>query len=224
MNSGMSSRIYAAPAPRQIAFAFARPPARFENFVAGRNAELLIRLRTLDFPVVLYLWGEAGCGKTHLLEAAAAHAPVVVADDAQALSADAQETLFDAFNATLTGGPKLVVAGDRPPLRLALREDLRTRLGAGLVFALQPLDDDEKRLAIITAARERGLPLGEDFVAYLLNHFRRDLRSLMALLDALDRYSLETKRAITLPLLRELLQHEPIEGQDARSRIPLDAE
>ena len=41
--------------------------------------------------------------------------------------------------------------------------------------------------------------------AYLLTHFRRDMPSLMALLDALDRFSLEQKRAVTLPLLRAML-------------------
>jgi DnaA family protein len=198
--------------PRQIAFDFAAPPARFENFIAGNNAECLARLRALDFPAVLYLWGETGSGKSHLLAAAAAHAeqaqtPVVVADDAQNLDAAAQEALFDAFNATLTGGPKLIVAGDRAPLQLTLREDLRTRLGAGLVYALQPLSDAEKRLAILAAGRARGMPLSDEFVDHLLNHFQRDLRSLMGLIDALDRYSLAAKRAVTLPLLREVLQH-----------------
>ncbi len=195
-----------AELPRQIAFDFAAPPARFDNFVVGRNAEAVARLRTLDFPAVIYLWGESGCGKSHLLAAVSAQAPVVVADDAQDLAPAAQEALFDAFNATLTGGPKLVVAGDRAPLQLNLREDLRTRLGAGLVYALHPLSDDEKRVAILGAARERGMPIGDEFVDYLLNHFRRDMRSLMAVLDALDRYSLAAKRAVTLPLLRELLQ------------------
>lgn len=199
--------------PRQIAFDFAAPAARFDNFIVGHNAECLAHLRALDFPAVIYLWGEAGCGKSHLLAATAAHAAatytaVVVADDAQNLDAATQEALFDAFNATLTGGPKLIVAGDRAPLQLRLREDLRTRLGAGLVYALQPLSDDEKRIAILAAGRARGMPLSDEFVDHLLNHFQRDMRSLMGLIDALDRYSLAAKRAVTLPLLREVLQHQ----------------
>ncbi len=200
--------------PRQIAFDFAAPPACLDNFVVGRNAECVAHLRALDFPAVLYLWGEAGCGKSHLLAAAAAQAAaagttLVLADDAQDLGAPAQEALFDAFNATLNGGPRLVVAGDRAPLQLQLREDLRTRLGAGLVYALEPLSDGEKRIAIQSAARARGMPLSDEFVDHLLNHFQRDMRSLMGLIDALDRYSLAAKRAVTLPLLRELLHHAP---------------
>jgi DnaA-homolog protein len=52
--------------------------------------------------------------------------------------------------------------------------------------------------------------------AYLLTHFRRDMPSLMALLDALDRFSLEQKRAVTLPLLRTMLA-SPAGGADLRA-------
>lgn len=196
--------------PQQLPLAFAAPPASLENFVAGQNAELLARLRALEIPRVLYLWGEAGSGKTHLLNAVQAlhGAKVLVADNAQALGAAQQEQLFDAFNATLLGAPPLVVAGDRPPLQLQMREDLRTRLGAGLVYALHALSDDEKRIALTQAAHARGLTLSEEFLTYVLTHFSRDMRSLMGMLDALDRYALATQRALTLPLLRQWLQRE----------------
>jgi DnaA family protein len=60
--------------------------------------------------------------------------------------------------------------------------------------------------ALTHAAKERGLNLSVDVLPWLISHFYRDMPSLMALLDALDAHSLETKRAITLPLVRELLQ------------------
>jgi DnaA family protein len=156
---------------------------------------------------MLYLWGDAGSGKSHLLEATRAlHGDrVVVADDVETLDAEAQQGLFDAFNATLLSGPPLIVTGTRAPLALGLREDLRTRLGAGLVHHVEPLTDDEKRVALTLAARERGLDLGDDAITYLLNRFDRDMRSLMALLDSLDRYALENRRALTLPLMRQWL-------------------
>lgn len=195
---------------RQIPLDFITPPPpSLGNFVCGRNAELLARLSALDFPAVLYVWGDEGCGKSHLVRACASlwGASIVTADDAQDLDALAQESLFDAFNATLNGGPKLVVAGNCPPLQLQLREDLRTRLGAGLVYEVLPLSDDEKQMALVQAARERGLVLPEDFSGYLLTHFRRDMRSLMSLLDAFDRLALERKRAPNLALLRECMKY-----------------
>jgi DnaA family protein len=67
------------------------------------------------------------------------------------------------------------------------------------------LPDEGKAAVLKHAARERGIALADDVPAYLLTHFRRDMPSLMALLDALDRFSLEQKRAVTLPLLRTML-------------------
>jgi DnaA family protein len=75
-----------------------------------------------------------------------------------------------------------------------------------LVFQTQLLDDGEKIQALEQAAKARGLVLSPDVLPWLLNRFYRDMPNLMALIDALDAYSLETKRAVTLPLVRELLQ------------------
>jgi len=176
-----------------------------------------------------YLWGEAGSGRSHLLHAlvddvsphnarylgprhAAAEfafdpdTPVYTVDDCDALSPARQIALFNLFN-EVRAHPAcaLVCAGNAAPLALNVREDLRTRLGWGLVFHLAPLTDDAKASALKHAAHERGILLTDDVSAWLLTHYRRDMPSLMALLDALDRFSLERKRAVTLPLLRAML-------------------
>jgi DnaA-homolog protein len=100
----------------------------------------------------------------------------------------------------------IFMAGKAAPANLELREDLRTRLGWGLIYQTHLLDDDEKIQALEQAAQARGLVLSPDVLPWLLNRFYRDMPNLMALMDALDSYSLETKRAVTLPLVRELLQ------------------
>jgi DnaA-homolog protein len=71
---------------------------------------------------------------------------------------------------------------------------------------MHPLADEEKRAALLDHAAARGLRLGDEIVEYLLARHARDMGSLVALVDALDRYSLQTRRAITLPLLREALR------------------
>ena len=101
-----------------------------------------------------------------------------------------------------------MASGALPPAQLALREDLRTRLGWGLIYHLHELSDDEKIDALTRNAEQRALRLSHGVLPYLTTHFQRDMRSLSAMLDALDRYSLETQRPITLPLLRSLLQLE----------------
>jgi len=207
-------------------------PPTLDNFVVGANRELLARLRglcdTSSFDA-LYIWGAQGCGRSHLLaataEAARGRRPVVfllgvdasacltlapgsllVIDDVQGLGAEAQIALFRAFNAARFLGLALLFAGSEPPLRLDLREDLRTRIGQTLIYEIQSLSDDEKTAALRRHAIERGMLMDAGVVHYLLRHGRRDLPSLMAMLNSLDRASLEQKRPPTLPLLRELMQ------------------
>lgn len=185
----------------------------FENFIAGASAEALERVRalaagTLREPIV-YLWGEPGSGRSHLLRAAARANPgLVAADDVQTLDPAAQQALFMAINAARDGQSAVLAAGDAPPAHLVLREDLRTRLGWGLVYQLKPLTDTEKAMHLRAEARRRGLRLADEVVWYLLHHLPRDVASLNAVLDLLDRHSLARQRPITLPLVRDALSND----------------
>ena len=181
----------------------------------------------------IYLWGERAAGKSHLLQAlaAASDSRLIVADtlpeesveatfafdasvrlylidDCDRLTPAAQIAAFALFNQVRDNGGALVASGALPPAHLTLREDLRTRLGWGLIYHLHELTDGEKIDALCRNAEQRALRLSPGVLPYLMTHFQRDMRSLSAMLDALDRYSLETQRPITLPLLRSLLQLE----------------
>jgi len=132
---------------------------------------------------------------------------VITVDDADGLNEAQVAALFRIFNAVVASQNLYIfIAGNAAPSSLQLREDVRTRLGWGLVFKTHLLEDDEKMIALEQAAQARGLVLSPDVLPWLLNHFHRDMPNLMALIDALDTYSLETKRAVTVPLVRELLQ------------------
>jgi DnaA family protein len=196
---------------RQLALPISpAPEPTLENFVPGANAELLARLRALAAgelaESVLYLWGEPGSGRSHLL-AASARPGLEVADDVERLNAAGQIALFNAINAARDAGGTVLAAGNAPPAQLALREDLKSRLAWGLVYQVKPLTDAEKALTLHGEAARRGLKLSDEVVWYLLTHVRRDLRSLIALLDRIDRASLEQRRAVTLPLVRELIRN-----------------
>jgi len=190
----------------------------FDNFIAGRNAEALARVRALAAGTlgerIVYLWGEPGSGRSHLLHAAArANPALVIADDVEALDAEGQQALFVAINE----GGAVLAAGAEPPARLGLRADLATRLAWGLVYQLVALGDEDKARHLKSVAAERGLQLSNDIVGYLLTRLPRDMRSLQAVMEVLDRYSLMRKRPLTLPLVKEALAEEILGGQP-RSR------
>jgi DnaA family protein len=133
---------------------------------------------------------------------------LVTVDDVDRADDVAQGRLFTLYNALAATGGQLAVASSVPPARLAVREDLRTRLGWGLVYEVAPLTDEAKPAALAAFARQRGFRLGDDAITYLLAHGRRDMVSLVRSLIALDAHSLASKRPITVPLIRAWLQRE----------------
>ena len=200
--------------PRQLPLDIS-PPAEptFDNFIAGANAEALERVRALAAGAsrepLVYLWGEPGSGRSHLLHAAARANPrLVAADDVESLEAGEQQALFLAINAARDGQAAVLATGSAPPAGLAMREDLRTRLGSGLVYQLKPLSDADKALHLRAEAERRGLRLTDEVVWYLLHHLPRDVASLNAVRDLLDRHSLARQRPVTLPLIREALSEK----------------
>ena len=195
---------------RQLTLGISPPPEpSLDNFVPGQNAELLARLRELKegrlAESIVYIWGEAGCGRSHLLRACA-RPGMVVADDVDSLDQPRQIELFHRINEARDAGTAVLAAGSAPPARLDLREDLKSRLAWGLVYQVKPLSDQERALYLAGEAERRGMHLADDVVRYLLARVRRDLPSLGAILDRLDRTSLEQKRHLTLPLVREVLK------------------
>lgn len=194
------------------------PVALFDQFVIGQNAELLHHLKSAishaEANRFIYLWGESGSGKTHLLKACeAGEINVVCVDDVHLLDMNAQIALFNTYNQIRAqnqqaGEPQtaLIVAGNAAPTQMRLRDDLATRLAWGLTYQVHALTDEEKALALMTHADARGMRLPTDVIEYCLRYLRRDLPTLIATVNALDEWSLTTKKPVTVPMLRQLLQ------------------
>jgi DnaA family protein len=207
------------------------------SFCAGPNEPALAHLKLwagspTRSPVPTYLWGPAASGKTHLLQAvqealreqgarvgwldASMLEPpdfddrwaVVLLDDVHLYTAVQQHAAFSWFVSCQALQRGVLAAGLLPPADLQLREDLRTRLGWGHVFQLQVLSEPERRAVLRQAADARGVFLGDDVMDFMLTRFSRDLGHLMQLLDQLDAYALQTKRAITIPLIKSMLESE----------------
>ena len=130
----------------------------------------------------------------------------IAVDAASRLDEAGQLALFDLCNRLRAARGALAASGPVPPDGLALRADLRSRLASGIVLQVHPLSDADKIRALREHAAARAMAMDESLITYLLSHFERDMGTQIALLDALDRYSLQRQRGITLPLLKEVLR------------------
>ena len=217
------------------------PEPDLDNFLPGSNGAALQHLRSLAMPAApVYLWGPSGSGKTHLLRGLAARCQAqgqrvgwldadeplpwtlqpdwaaVVIDRCEALDAHAQQAAFALFIEATAQAVQVAAAGSLPPVDLPLRDDLRTRLAWGHVFALQPLSDAETRAALRREGDRRGILLPDELMDHLLTHFPRDLGHLMKLFDRLDTFALAEGRRLTVPLLRRMLTEQ--DGHAAETR------
>lgn len=222
--------------PQQFALDLLAPAMpTLDNFVAGANAPALAALRDAlagRGPAYVHLWGPPGSGRSHLLAALraagatgragpgvppfAARQALYAVDDVHTLDGAGQAALFGLQNEVRQHpGHILVTSADRPPAQLQLREDVRTRLAWGLVFALRPIAEPDQAAALAAYARARGARVDDELVPYMLTRLPRDMRTLVAVLDALDAFALARQRALTVPLLREWLQQQPAPGNGA---------
>jgi DnaA family protein len=215
---------------RQIPLAIGPAPLKtFDNFVPGQNTDAVSHLRTLSAhpgPPV-YLWGASGSGKSHLLHAlthdvqagwfdSATPPPwpfndrwsLIVLDGCEAFDEAQQQAAFALFIDAASHGTQVAASGNVPPVDLPLRDDLRTRLGWGHVFAIEPLGEADARAVQQREANRRGIFLSDDVMSFLLTRFSRDLKHLMTLLDRLDEFALAEHRAVTVPLLKKLFEEE----------------
>ena len=215
---------------RQIPLAIGPKPLKtFDNFVASLNGAALAHLRALsqrsEAPV--YLWGPSGSGKTHLLQALARDArcgwfdsatpppwsfddswSLIVLDGCEVFDEAQQQAAFALFIDAASHGTQVAASGSVPPVDLPLRDDLRTRLGSGPVFAILPLGETDACAVLREEAERRGIVLSDDVMSFLMTRFSRDLKHLMTLLDRLDEFALAEHRAVTVPLLKKLFEEE----------------
>ncbi|MCZ8016811.1 MAG: DnaA/Hda family protein [Limnobacter sp.] len=208
---------------------FTPPRPTLTNFLVGQNGQLVHELQQLakleSLSPFMYVYGPAGCGKSHLLRGVADEMGVnvvaggnrfvfkpseqaLVIDNIEQLTPYSQVQLFNAFNSSLAENKpgKIILASEFPPAELKLRDDLRTRIEAGLCLRVHPLSDHEKHEALQSMAKSRGLQLSEEVIEYALRYFQRDMGSLMAVMDGLDRFSLEQQKPVSVNLLRHWMK------------------
>jgi DnaA-homolog protein len=201
------------------------PTPSLANFIVGSNAELL---KHLQAPPAhnLFLWGESGSGKTHLLKAITAANGLYVratefrrfdmsnlpdalcVDDLEGIATEYLDELFALQNAYRNDASKrLLIASRLSPTaiadQLSARDDVSSRLAWGLTLQVKELSDDQKQHALAAFFDHRGTEISPDVIPYLLTRHSRNIKDLAGLADQIDRYAFSQKRALTLALVRQ---------------------
>lgn len=202
------------------------------RLLASRSVETFSR-GELD-EMQLYLWGEVGAGKSHLLTAACrnvaaaglrvAYLPgelanqagaldgleacgLVCIDDLQRLDHGAEIDLFHCINRCRDTSTRLLFAADRPVERLGLAlPDLATRLNWGPVFHIEPLAGVEIVDALRREFDHRSLEASDDVLSWIIKRFPRDMRAMKKLVEQLDQASLSEQRRLTVPFVRQVVE------------------
>ena len=186
------------------------PPSikSIENFVIGDNFEAIsvIKKFTTDKNLqFFYLWGVQGSGKSHL-SSVVKNNNILVIEDIESMSDIEQIQAFSIFNNCKENGKKLFITGSNSPNNMGLRSDLASRLSWGIVYQIKALTDNEKKLALLNYSKQKGISSNVKVIEYCMKNLKRDLHYLIATLDALDSWSLKTKKPMTIPLLKKLLE------------------
>ena len=188
-----------------------------------------------------WLYGPAGCGKTHLaavlaqqvdahlLDAAdladnAAVAQilagdvkpdVVIIDGLDALAAAQEEPLFHLLNHARNGGVPLLLLSRAPAAQLALTlPDLQSRLKAVAAIELGLPDDALIAGLLGKLFHDRQLSADARVVDFLLPRIDRDYAAMGRLVADIDRAALSAHRALTVPLVAEVLQASRFEADE----------
>lgn len=213
------------------------PATSFDSFHLDQSNQLVhgavsafVRSELDD--IQLYLWGDTGTGKSHLLTAACdlyntqgyrvAYLPgelinqsgslegmetfdLLCIDDLQRLDHAAEVELFHLVNRVRAVGNKLLFAADRQVDHLGLAlKDLQTRLAWGLVYQLAPLTDLGLQNALRQEIENRSLEASDEVISYVLKRFPRRMNILKQVVDTLDDVSLLEQRRITVPLVKSV--------------------
>lgn len=191
-----------------------------DTVLTGPSLEPVLTLLAgaADWPYrAAVLAGPPRCGKSLLARWFAGSGLGDVLDDADSLPED---VVFHRWNrAQAEGRPLLIISNKAPGTWQVALPDLASRLGAALMIEVGAPDDELLRALVETHAARRGLALGEAVLAYVLPRLERSHAAAEALVETIDRLSLERKAAVTISLARDALA-ERIHGVPEAQRQP----
>jgi len=205
-----------------------------DNFIA--NSELVNLIHQLfqkKKGSEIYVYGLTGQGKTHVLQGVVLKAleidmnaiyidcidsfpehlfdfigqlNFISFDNIDLISKENQETFFDLYNRARQAGVVILVSGSNLPADLIVMKDLKTRLSLAAVYKLEELNDELTMDVLNKQMSDRNLTIDSKIYEYLFKNYSRDLNTLVSAMNQLDKASLQSKKAISIPFVKTVLK------------------
>jgi DnaA family protein len=204
-----------------------------ENLLGNQQIlDFINQLYFQECSAEIYVYGETGRGKTHLLQGAISRAlakkknamyiacnePIpeyvidyidqldwISIDNVNLIDSQQQHLFFDLYNRARQAEVSMLVSGPTAPSNLSIMKDLKTRLGLAAVFELEELNDDLTKEVLRNQMSERNLTIDPKIYEYLFRHYSRNVNILISAINLLDRASLQSKQGITIPFVKKTL-------------------
>jgi DnaA family protein len=204
-----------------------------DNFIANSELVNLINQLFLDKKASeIYVYGLSGQGKTHVLQGVVLKAlendknaiyidctdpfpehlfdfinqlSFISFDNVDLISNENQETFFDLYNRARQAGVVILVSGSGLPADLNVMKDLKTRLSLAAVYKLEELNDELTIDVLNKQMNDRNLTIDSKIYEYLFKNYSRDLNTLVSAMNELDKASLQSKKAISIPFVKSVL-------------------
>jgi len=205
-----------------------------ESFVANKELLRLINQLFLnEKSSEVYIYGASGQGKTHVLQGAVLKAleidknavyidcnesfpehildfvdqiDLISFDNIHLISSESQEVFFDLYNRARQAQIFILVSGNTLPSDLEVMKDLKTRLSLAVVYKLEELNDELTMRVIDSQMSQRNLSVNSNVYEYLFKNYSRDLKLLLSTLNDLDKASLQAKKPISIPFVKNFLE------------------
>ena len=205
-----------------------------ESFVANKELLRLINQLFLnEKSSEVYIYGASGQGKTHVLQGAVLKAleidkhavyidcnesfpehildfvdqiDLISFDNVHLISSESQEVFFDLYNRARQAQIFILVSGNTLPSDLEVMKDLKTRLSLAAVYKLEELNDELIMSVIDSQMSQRNLSVNSNVYEYLFKNYSRDLKLLLSTLNDLDKASLQAKKPISIPFVKNFLE------------------
>ncbi len=205
-----------------------------DNFIANSELVNLIHQLFQDKKASeIYVYGLTGQGKTHVLQGVVLKAlakdknaiyidcidsfpehlldfidqlSFISLDNVDLISKENQEIFFDLYNRARQAGVVILVSGSSLPADLTVMKDLKTRLSLAAVYKLEALNDELTMDVLNKQMNDKNLTIDSKIYEYLFKNYSRDLNTLVSAMNQLDKASLQSKKIISIPFVKTVLQ------------------